>query len=225
MLTIVKLGLTKAVISSTFQTNVRYGLLYLDNIGLFLYILIQVTGRIAFLIEHFWKLTLSCPILRANLYIIQLELGRRGRILEEGQPKTQQWLQTESWIREVWEFMSDYHINIYYLVTDVSAQLTYDVCLMIHLALNGEFTTSELPAINRCCLSKVILFLSKICNHQGNHRLKSAVDNDTSFSLLYDSNWPRKHHRSLESWRTWRKALQNLCNDSKVKLCAPSGKW
>ena len=52
---IVKFGLTKAGISSTLHTEVRYGPCSLRFIGLFERFVIQGTGIIAFLIEHYWK--------------------------------------------------------------------------------------------------------------------------------------------------------------------------
>ena len=78
MQTIVNLGLAKAGISSNLYTAVRYGPRSLENIRLFDPLVIQVTGRIAFLIKHYWK---STPSIWSNLYNIQLEAGRGGRIL------------------------------------------------------------------------------------------------------------------------------------------------
>ena len=75
---ILKIGLTKSGISSTLQTAVRYGPWSLGGIGLFYPFVIQGTGTIAFLIEHYWKSTPSSPLLRANLSTLQLESGRGG---------------------------------------------------------------------------------------------------------------------------------------------------
>ena len=79
---IVNFGTTKADISSTLYTAVRCGPHSLGSIGIFDLFVIQGTGRIAFLIKHFWKLTLSIPLLRSHISTLQLEAGRRGRILE-----------------------------------------------------------------------------------------------------------------------------------------------
>ena len=65
--TIVKFGLTKAVISSNLQTEVRYGTRYLRGIGIFDPFRIQGTGRMAFLTKKYGKSTPSSPLLRANL--------------------------------------------------------------------------------------------------------------------------------------------------------------
>ena len=72
---IVNCGITKARISSTLHTAVRYRLLSLVGIGLFDPILIQSAGQIDFLIEHFWKPTPYSPLIRANLSTLQLEAG------------------------------------------------------------------------------------------------------------------------------------------------------
>ena len=136
-------------------------------------------------------------LLRDNLYTLKLEAGRGGCVLKNVYIETQQWLQTQSWIRKVWKFMSKNHVNISNLGTEVSTQLTHDYCLMSHLALEGEFTVSELRAINRCRMSKGIFFISNIRNHQGTQLQKSATDNVTSLNLIQDFNWPRKHHTNI----------------------------
>ena len=38
--------------------------------------------------------------------------------------------------------------HVFYLGTDVSTQLTYDACIVTNLALNSDFTTLEICAIN-----------------------------------------------------------------------------
>ena len=81
MQTIVKFGLNKAGISSTLHAVVRYGPLSLRGIGLFKPIVIQLEGGIAFLVEHFWKPTPSIPLLRNNLYNLQLEAVQGGHLL------------------------------------------------------------------------------------------------------------------------------------------------
>ena len=82
MQSIVQFGLTKAGISSTLHTAVRYGNSSLGGIGLFDPFIIQGTGRITFLIKHYWKSNTSSPLLRDNLDTLQLEAGRGGFILE-----------------------------------------------------------------------------------------------------------------------------------------------
>ena len=141
---IVKFGLAKDGISSTLHTVVRYGPWSLGGIGLFDPFVIQGVGQISFLIEHYWKSTPSSPILWANLSTLQLEAGRRGRILENDYIETQQWIQTESWILKVCKFMSTNQTNISNLGLEVSTQLTNDTCRMTHLELEVDFTTSEL---------------------------------------------------------------------------------
>ena len=69
---IIKFGLTKAVISSTLNTAVRYGTHSLVGIGIFDPFVIQGTGIIAFLSEHYWNSNPSRPLLRANLATLQL---------------------------------------------------------------------------------------------------------------------------------------------------------
>ena len=121
--------------------------------------------------------------------------------------------------------MSDNHINIYHIVTDVSTHCTYDACPMTHPSINGNFNTAGIHDINLCRMSKGIFFISNICNHQDTHILKSAVNNDTPFSLVHDFNWPRKYHKSISAWRMWRKVLRTLCDESKSNLRAPLDQW
>ena len=86
---IVKFVLAKAGISITLRTAVRYGPRYLRGIGIFEPFVIQGTGRIAFLIEHFWRSNPSRPLLRANLDTLQQKAERGGRILENNYIETQ----------------------------------------------------------------------------------------------------------------------------------------
>ena len=85
---IVKFELTKSGISSTLHMAVRYGPRYIGRIGIFELIVIQGEFWIYFLIKHWWKPTPCIPILRDNLFNIQLEAGRGRRILEDEYPKT-----------------------------------------------------------------------------------------------------------------------------------------
>ena len=86
--------------------------------------------------------------------------------------------------------MSANKIKIYHLGTEVATQHTHDP----HLASEGDFTTSELLAINWCCICKDIFFIRDISNHQGNHLQQSATDKYTHLNLNHDFNWPRKNH-------------------------------
>ena len=121
--------------------------------------------------------------------------------------------------------MSAKHIHIYHLGTDVSTQRTPDAWLMSHLVLNYGFSTSEIWAINHCRMSKEIFFMRDIFNHQGIHLHKSAADTDTTFNLIHDFNWPRRHHTTIAAWSTWKKSIRTSCIESKVNLRAPLGKW
>ena len=123
---IVNFGLTQSGTSSTLHTAVGYGPRLLGGIRLFDPFAIQGTGRIAFLIEHYWKSTLSIPLLRSNLATLQLEAVRGGRILENGYIETQQRLQTQSWILEVWKFILTKKNCISHLGTEVATNRTYD---------------------------------------------------------------------------------------------------
>ena len=78
---IVKFGLTKSGMSSTLHKVARYGPRSLGGIGLFDPFVTQGAGQIAFLVEHYWKLTPSRPLLWANLSRIKIEAGRGGSIL------------------------------------------------------------------------------------------------------------------------------------------------
>ena len=91
---IVKCRLTKVGISRTLYTVVRYGPRSLGGTGIFDPFVIQVTGRIYFLVEFFWKSTPFSPLLWYNLYNQQLEAGRGGRILENNYIEATKWLQT-----------------------------------------------------------------------------------------------------------------------------------
>ena len=58
-------------------------------------------------------------------------------------------------------------------------------------------TTSDLCDINICLRSKVIFFINNICNHQCTHIQKSVEDTDTTFNMIHDFNWPRRHHTKI----------------------------
>ena len=125
---IVKSGITKDVISSTLHKAVTYGHCSLGGIGSFEPFVIQGAGQIVFLITEYWKLTPSSPLLWVSLCNLQLE-PRRGK-LENEYAETQQWIHTESWMREVRKFMSVKHINISHIGKEASTQRTQDACIM-----------------------------------------------------------------------------------------------
>ena len=123
---IIKFGLTKAGISITLNTAVIYGPRSLGGIALLDPFVIKVTGGISFLKEHYLKSDPSSPLLRANLATLLLEVGRGGGILKNDYIENKQWLQTESWILEVFIFMFTNQINISHLGHEVSTQRTHD---------------------------------------------------------------------------------------------------
>ena len=84
--------------------------------------MIQGTGRIAFIVKHYWNSTPSSPLFQANPSTLQLEAERGGCILENDYTETQKWLQTESGILEVWKCMSVNQINISHQGPEVSKQ-------------------------------------------------------------------------------------------------------
>ena len=116
------------------------------------------------------------------------------------------------------------HNIVSHLGTYVFIQRAYYYRLTTHLSINVNFTASDIRAKNRCCKSKGILFISNICNHQCTHILKWAADIDTPFNQIRGFNWIRKHLTSIAAWRTGRKALITLCNESTANICAPWGK-
>ena len=79
---IVKFGLAKDGISSTFHTSVRYGPRSLGGIILFDPSVIIGVRKMAFLINHYWKLNPNSPLLWSNLSNLKIEAGKWGRILE-----------------------------------------------------------------------------------------------------------------------------------------------
>ena len=64
---------------------------------------------------------------------------------------------------------------------------------MTKLESEGDFTTSELRAINLCRMSKGIFFISNICNHQRTHIQQPEIDQSNNLNLIHDLNWPRKN--------------------------------
>ena len=74
-------------------------------------------------------------------------------------------------------------------------------------------------------MSNGIFFINDIINHKGTHIQQSATYTVTIFNLIYDFNWPRKHHKKLADCRTWNKEMRTLCDESKDKLCTPIGQW
>ena len=119
--------------------------------------------------------------------------------------------------------MSANHINISCLGKDVSTQRMHDTYVISHLALNEDFTTSDMQAIKCCRLYKGILFIINICNHQSTHLQKSVTDTVTIFNLIHDFNCPSKHHTKIAPCRTWNKAMITLCDESKDNICPPLG--
>ena len=74
-------------------------------------------------------------------------------------------------------------------------------------------------------MSKGILFMNNISNHQGTHLQKSETDNVKDFNMIYELNWPRKDHKTTAERRTWRKSMITSCSESKQKLRTKLGQW
>ena len=70
---IVKFELTKDGIISTLHMVFRYGTYSVGGTRIFNLIVVQGVDKIAFVIKHLWKPTLSSPLFRANISTLQLE--------------------------------------------------------------------------------------------------------------------------------------------------------
>ena len=121
--------------------------------------------------------------------------------------------------------MSTNYIHISHLGTYLSTQLTHDACPMSHLPLYGDFTTSELRAIKFWRVSKGIFFISDIYNHQSTHLQYSSTDNDLTFNIIHNFNWPRKNHTTIAAWRMWKKSIITIFDESKANLRASMGNF
>ena len=121
--------------------------------------------------------------------------------------------------------MSTNQTDISHLVLEVSTKHTHGACLMTRLSSEVDFSTSEIRAINWCYISKGIFFISDISNNQGTHIQKSVTDNVTKFNLIHKFNWPRKIHTTTAEWKTRRKVIRTLYDESKKNLHTPLGKW
>ena len=117
--------------------------------------------------------------------------------------------------------MSAKHIHIYHVGTDVSTQRTHNYCL----AVNVDFTTSELRDIYCCRMSEGIFCIRNICHHQGTHLNKSAADTDTDFNMIHDFNYTRRYLTTIAACRAWKKSIRMLHDERKVNLRATLVQW
>ena len=51
-------------------------------------------------------------------------------------------------------------------------------------------------------------------NHQGTHIQKPGTDMDTTFSMIHDLNFPKKHQTLISTWRMWNKPNRTLCEEN-----------
>ena len=67
-----------------------------------------------------------------------------------------------------------------------------------------------------------MLHQKKILKH---YQDQSETDMDKTFNLIHDLNFPRKHHPKIAAQRMWKRAIRKICDENKVNLLAPLGKW
>jgi hypothetical protein len=166
-------------------------------------------------------------LLRASLEQLQLELGLPGYPFSH-EFKSFGHLATTSWIKSLWQFLSDTAISLHGQGPTLPLRRDNDLYL-IQSFYDAGFRGASLQALNRCRLYLQATTLSDIATGSGCSIMHWAwVGQQSRITHISSSyEWPVQHRPDARDWRIWQTALTSTFGvvASTRSLSARVGMW
>lgn len=138
----------------------------------------------------------------------KVELGLGGNLFTQEYARYGHLL-TDSWIKSLWQFLSEFNITLEDNVTHtLPLQRENDLYLMEIICHSDKFTKAELRHINRSRLHLRATTLSDITTGYGTHYNQLAYNCIRDPTTPKHTLWPRQPRPGPTSIASWRKALR-----------------
>ena len=201
-------GLPAAGICSKFPTPLRHGTT--NNMGLHIPCMYLTQGilKIMKYITFIHSPSILGKILRLCEQNIKLELGLPGNLYTTPYSKTH-FLVTSSWIKHLWQFVSEHGI----LLQDHSPHLlpaTDKDKTLMEIFLSSNFQPWELRAINKCRKYLKVVMVGDIITGHGRYIAPNILRGQPSSTITSTMHWPNQSDPGSQAWSLWRRALKRL---------------
>jgi hypothetical protein len=183
----------------------------------------QGIAHIQRLIRYSQSRTHSTGILiRHSCEAFKVAMGCKGFIFSL--PMILEPLATPSWVTHTWKFLHEYKISINDDLPDFTPPREND-SLLIPLFVKNGYSGKELCYLNQCRLYLQVTWLSELATGDGTklevHATKPPYQITCWRSILYPNQGPP----STDAWKTWTRALSDLCHPHGLCLKQKLGAW
>ena len=223
---ILQVGLPKGGICRNFPRVVIFGPTQLQGLGLPHPYALQVAHHVEACLRHGTNQTNTGQYLSAALEAHQLELGIplglfQNRFDEVGL------LASDTWLKKVWQELSDLDIHLAYQGPDVGLCRKDDEFLMDAFITKG-YTGDDLRWLNWCRMHLHAVTLSDLATADGHWITEASWNGIRDPTRPSKYIWPRTAKPTRPHWLLWRAAI-SLCflepGDRSRQLAQPLGSW
>ena len=157
-----------------------------------------------------------------------MELGINGAIFEKDISHYQHALLTESWVRNTWEFTSQFQISLSLDNPCLPLRREGDCEIMGVLYNNTHAPTKDWATINRCRIYLRVHSLADIVTGDGTAITSSAANGIRRLETTRTHiQWPLWEKPQKKDWAIWRKFLKRAFTGTnrERRLTNPLGRW
>lgn len=218
-------GLSRSSICRTMPRAVVHGPTDEGGLGIPNLYVTQGTRQIALLTEHLHLQTMTGQLIRTSIEWAKVELGLSSNLFLYDYDTFSHHL-TPCWIKHLWQFCSEFGINIEDRVTpDIHPRRINDQFIMESIITRGTCTPTQLQQLNRCRLYLKVTNLSDITNGYGTWFTKSALEGTIDSTRPTHYHWPIQTRPNIATWRLWRRILKSTFPNLLHRFQTPLGSW
>jgi hypothetical protein len=138
------------------------------------------------------------------------------------------------WVHNVRSFLHQCNAKIALPALKITHPLRQNDKTLMAVARNQGFTPQAMNQINQCRVFLQVMYLSEICNDNGKHLLRRAIEgtvdqnNQTELSTICSSTleWPAQPRLSTSAWNQWKLFLGYFTGGNVYSpLLTPLGPW
>jgi hypothetical protein len=131
---------------------------------------------------------------------------------------------TNGWVTHTWKFLQEYQIVIKDDLPDF-IPLRHNDSLLIPLFVKNGFSGQELRFLHQCRLYLQVSWLSELTIGDGTKLETNSVKHPYQISCRRSVSYPNQGPPPNDAWKTWTRALSDLCLPNTLILKHKLGPW
>ena len=220
---ILKDVLPKAGFNRHFPHAVVYGPASFQGLGVHNPYIMQGVTKVATVIEQMWKGTMTGTFIQTALEYLRLEIGLNIDIFKSNFNDYGHLVMTESWISDMWKFMSIYGLKWEDNTSKVFGCREGDIPIMQAIQ-NAKVPVGEQLQCNRCRLFIRAFTLADITTGDGKSITTAAWT--LQQQNVRGLNWPLWGRPNNSDIMIWRRVIRQVfCPARHLELERPLGLW